>query len=177
MSEYKLYIVLTYSGTVLGRIIKYYTNAEFSHVSIALDENLEKMYSFSRINPYIFFLGGFVHEDLNSGSFKRFKNTHAAIYRLNVTKEQYMKVQEVIYNMYKNKEKYKFNIIGLFANGFNIKYERKDSFYCAEFIKYLFDLSGIDINLPELVKPNDFKDVKELKLKYKGKLNRYSKDK
>ena len=76
--------------------------------------------------------------------------------------------------MYSHKEKYKFNIIGLFANGFNIKYSKENSFYCAEFIRYLFDLADINLELPELVKPNDFKDVKQLKLKYKGKLNRYS---
>ncbi len=174
MKNYKLYIVLTYSGTIIGKIIKYYTNAEFSHVSISLDESLEKMYSFSRINPYIFFWGGFVHEELESGSFKRFKNTKAAIYSLNVSEEQYLKVQQIIYDMYSHKEKYKFNIIGLFANGFNIKYSKENSFYCAEFIRYLFDLADINLELPELVKPNDFKDVKQLKLKYKGKLNRYS---
>ena len=48
----KVYIILTYSGTFLSKIIKYYTRDEFSHVSISLDSDLKKMYSFGRLNPY-----------------------------------------------------------------------------------------------------------------------------
>ena len=58
----KIYFILTYSGTVLGRIIRFKTKRFYTHVSISLDENLEKMYSFGRINPYNCFVGGFVHE-------------------------------------------------------------------------------------------------------------------
>ena len=42
----KIYIVLTHTGTILSKIIKYWTKDEFSHVSIALDEDLKEMYSF-----------------------------------------------------------------------------------------------------------------------------------
>ena len=41
----KIYIVITYTGTALSKIIKYYLRSEFSHVSISLDENLEEMYT------------------------------------------------------------------------------------------------------------------------------------
>lgn len=45
----EVFIVLTYSGTALSTIIKKFTKDEFAHVSIALDENLEQMYSFRKI--------------------------------------------------------------------------------------------------------------------------------
>lgn len=48
----KIYIILTFTGTALSRIIKFATKVEFAHVSIALDEELNEMYSFGRINPY-----------------------------------------------------------------------------------------------------------------------------
>ena len=41
----KIYIVLTHTGTTLSKIIKTYTKDEFSHVSIALDNKLQEMYS------------------------------------------------------------------------------------------------------------------------------------
>ena len=69
----KVYIILTHTGTIVSRIIRCYTGHEFSHVSISLDEELTKMYSFGRLNPYNTFIGGFVNERLNSGTFKRFK--------------------------------------------------------------------------------------------------------
>ena len=46
----KIYLVLAHTGTTLATIIKYYTKDEFSHVSIALDDELEEMYSFGRLN-------------------------------------------------------------------------------------------------------------------------------
>ncbi len=175
MNNKKIYIVLTYTGTALAKLIKYYTHSEYSHVSISLDEELNDMYSFGRIYTYIPFIGGYVHEHLDKGTFKRFKNTEASIYELNVTDEQYEIIKNIVLNMYENKELYRFNVIGLFANGLNIKFmERQNYFYCAEFIKYLFKCANIYIDLPELTKPNDFKSVKELILTYKGKLNKYS---
>ena len=44
----KIYIILTFTGTALSRIIKLTTRVEFAHVSIALDEELKEMYSFGR---------------------------------------------------------------------------------------------------------------------------------
>lgn len=73
----KIYIVLTHTGTVLSRMIKMYTKGNFSHISIALDKELNQMYSFGRLNPYNPFWAGFVHESIYNGTFKRFKNTQA----------------------------------------------------------------------------------------------------
>ena len=92
----KMYIILTHTGTALSRIIKYYTKDEFSHISIALDDELKEMYSFGRVNPYNPFWGGFVHEYINKGTFKRFKNTRANVYSLLVTDEQYERARKVI---------------------------------------------------------------------------------
>lgn len=61
----KIYIVLTYTGTLLARIVRFYTKKKYSHVSIALDEDLSRMYSFGRLNPYNAFVGGFVREGIN----------------------------------------------------------------------------------------------------------------
>jgi len=69
----KIYIVLTYTGTILSKVIRVYTRAEYCHVSLSLDKRLRKMYSFGRLNPYNPFIGGFVHEGINVGTFKRFK--------------------------------------------------------------------------------------------------------
>ena len=172
-----IYLVLTYTGTMLAKLIKYYTHSEFSHVSIALDENLNEMYSFGRVYTYIPFLGGYVQENKYKGLFKRCKNTEAAVYVLKVSSDQYDTVKNIVKDMYKNKNDYRFNVIGLFANGLNIKFrKRKNYFYCAEFIEYLFDRADIYIDLPELARPNDFKDLKSLELTYRGKLNMYETD-
>lgn len=170
----QIYIVLTHTGTILSKIIKFYTKKEYTHVSIALDKNLKYMYSFGRLNPYNAFIGGFVHEEIDKGTFKRFKNTKSFIYTINVTDIQYKKIIENIYNFETNKEKYHFNIKGLFAAGFNKKITKDNYFYCAEFLKFVLDKSGININLPEITKPEDFAKVKNKHVIYKGYLKNYN---
>lgn len=169
----KIYIVLTYTGTILSKIIKYYTKAEYSHVSIALDENLNKMYSFGRLNAYNPFVAGFVREGINFGTFKRFKNTKASIYSVDLTNEQYKKLKRILKKICKRKDIYKFNLIGLLAVAFKKKIKRNNYFYCSEFIKYLIEESKIELKLPDLVKPNDFKNIDGLTLTYNGVLRDY----
>lgn len=170
----KIYIVLTYTGTILSRIIKLYTKAEFSHVSIALDSELKEMYSFGRLNPYNPFIGGFVHEGIGVGTFKRFKNTKTEIYSFELTIKQYNRLKKMIKKMNYEKSRYGFNIIGLFASAFNIKIRKQNCFYCSEFVKYLIEKCRLGIELPKLIKPNDFKKIDSLNLIYKGNLREYN---
>lgn len=169
----KVYIVLTYTGTTLSKIVRLYTRKEFSHVSLSLDKKLKKMYSFGRLNPYIPFIGGFVHESINDGTFKRFHKTVCEVYSYDVSDEQYEIISDIIRDMYREKEKYKFNVIGLFIVPLKVSYKRNKYFYCAEFVKYLFDSAGIDLNLKEPTKPYDFHDLEGSKVLYKGLLKKY----
>ena len=169
----KIYIILTYTGTILSKIIKCYTKDEFSHVSIALDPQLKQMYSFGRLNPYNPFWGGFVHEGINIGTFKRFSRTKAKIYSLEINDEQYEKLKYAIFYIKKLRRYYKFNTLGLFAVGIKMKIKNEKSFYCAEFVKHVLDKAKIKTELPDLVKPEDFKQIKNMKLEYDGLLKFY----
>ena len=50
------------------------------------------MYSFGRLNAYNPFIGGFVHESPKYGTFKRFKNTKAKIYSIEVDDRVYNEI-------------------------------------------------------------------------------------
>lgn len=171
----KIYIVLSQTGTLLSKIIKVYTKAEYGHVSLALDKELNEMYSFGRLNAYNPFIGGFVQEGINFGTFKRFKNTQSEIYSIEVTSEQYNLIKEEIERIKKNKSNYSFNFIGLLCAGVNYRLERKNSFYCAEFVKHLTDKANLKLELPSIIKPIDFKiKIKNKELTYKGALKNYN---
>ena len=169
-----IYIVLTHTGTNLSKLIKSYTKDEFSHVSIALDRELKQMYSFGRLNPYNPIWGGFVHESIENGTFKRFCNTKTKIYSLAITEEQYKDIENSINRINKEKKQYTFNILGLFAAGFRKKITVNKSFYCAEFVKYVLEEGKVKTNLPEVAKPEDFKEIENLKEIYSGFLKKYS---
>lgn len=173
----KIYIVLTHTGTTLSRIIKRFTKDEFSHVSISLDSNLKEMYSFGRLEPYNPFWGGFVHEYIDRGTFKRFYKTKTKIYSMQITDEQYEKAKNAIYKIEQEKENYKFNIIGLLAVGFHKKIGKEYSFYCAEFVKYVMEKADIKTNLPDIVKPEDFKMLDNIEEIYSGLLRKYQSSK
>lgn len=174
----KIYIILTHTGTVLSNIIKSYTKDEFSHISISLDADLTQMYSFGRLNPYNPFWGGFVHEELNKGTYKRFKKTRANVYSLFVSDEQYEKLKQRINYFNDNKEKYRFNIKGLFFVSIKKQIRRKNSFYCAEFVRHVLRFSGVPTNhLPAIIRPENFKDLEGLHLEYQGLFRKYKKKK
>lgn len=50
----------------------------------------------------------------------------------------------------------------------------RHSFYCAEFVKYLLEKARVKNNLPEIIKPEDFKRLDNIRLEYKGSLCEYS---
>ena len=169
----EIYIVLTHTGTALSGIVKYYTKKKYTHVSIALDSDLKELYSFGRLNPYNPYKGGFIHEELNKGTFARFKNTISAVYLLTITNNQYKRICSMIEEMKEDKSRYKFNIIGLFLVSINKKYKRENRFYCAEFVKYILESSLNKKLLPEIVKPMDFLELKNISLVYEGLLMNY----
>ena len=169
----KIYIVLTYTGTILSKLVRGYTGKEYAHVSIALDKDLDEMYSFGRLNPYIPFIGGFVHESIDHGTFKRFYKTKTKIYSLEVNDEQYKKIVETIDDFNANRETYRFNVLGLFLVAVHLKLKREKCFYCAEFVKYVLDNSDLEVDLPEIVKPDDFNKIDNLQEIYTGILRQY----
>ena len=165
--------MLSHTGTILSHCVKAYTGDTYSHVSISLDKSLEHMYSFGRTNPYNPFWGSFVQESPNYGTFKRFKNTKVSLYSLDVTDTEYNNIKKVIKDFEKNKEDYRFNTIGLFAVMLHVNVKRKNHYYCAEFVKYVLDNSNVKTDLPDLVKPEDFKNIKGIECIYTGQLRDY----
>ena len=170
----KIYIILSFTGTILSRIVRLWTHKKYCHTSISLDKDLEHMYSFGRVNPYCPFIGSFVHESPKWGTFKRFKNTKSLIISIDVDQKQYEKAEEVINEFIKNGQKYyKFNDRGVIFAAFNKRIKQKNKFYCSEFVKYVLDEANIKNNLPEVIKPMDFLKMNKYDVIYEGYLRDY----
>lgn len=170
----KIYIVLSFSGSLPSRLIRLWTKDEYCHVSLALDEELNDLYSFGRKGSYNIFNGGFVKEGLDRGVFKRFKKTKTAIYSLEVSRLQYRRVVKEIEKFKQDKDKYRYDMIGVLSVALKKPFRRENYFYCSDFVKYIIEKARIDLDLPEVVKPMDFKQEK-LDLVYKGLLRDYKK--
>ena len=83
-----------------------------------------------------------------------------------------MRPTKIIKKIDLDKKSYRFIIIGLFAVALHLKIKREKSFYCAEFVKYVLDKSRVKTDLPEPIKPEDFKAL-NAKVIYAGLLRDY----
>lgn len=173
----KIYIMVSFTGTILSRLVKIFTRRKYSHSSVSLDKPFNELFSFGRLNPYNPVSGGFVKEEITAGTYKRFKHTICRIYELEVTQEQYDKLKTCVYDFYENKEYYKFNIIGLITVMFNKPVTREHKYFCSQFVsKALLDAGIHDFNKDiGLVKPIEFETIPNLVLIYEGKLQEYPK--
>ena len=172
----QVYIVISQTGTVLSRILKFITHAEYNHVSIALKRDLELMYSFGRINPYFPFWGGFVVESPNFGTFKRFFNTKVVVLALDIDDERYNRIKSHIDRMVISSKSYKYNYLGLCLAAFKIAYKGHNSFYCSEFVRDVLQKVNVEgVNgLEGIIKPVDFLCLPGTDCIYQGKLADYS---
>ena len=171
----KIYIILSFTGTILSRVVRIWTRKKYSHTSISLDKDLEQMYSFGRVYPYYPFIGSFVHESPKWGTFKRFKKTKSLIISIDVTDEQYNKAKAEIETFIKNgREYYRFNDRGVVYAAFNHQKKQKNKYYCSEFVKHILDTAGIENRLPEIIKPMDFLNLEKYDVVYEGYLRNYN---
>ena len=169
-----IYIILSHSGTIMSRIVRLYTRYKYSHVSISLDKNMTKMYSFGRKKVYNPFNGGFTVESKDGIFYRTFKNTKCSIIELSITKEQYNNLKKILDSYNENKDVYKYDIIGVILRAVNIKVNRKNYFYCTKFIKEVLEDSDIYHFEEDFVKPKYFMELPNIKIIYTGKLSSYS---
>lgn len=169
----KIYLILSHSGTLMSNIVRLYTRYKYSHVSISLDKKISNMYSFGRKNVYNIFDGGFVIQNKKSKFYKKFKNTKCIILELNVTKEQYDKLYNILERYKDNIDMYKYDIMGVFLRPFNIKINREYYYYCTKFVKEVLENSNIYKFNSDFIKPKDFLSIPNNKIIYKGNLLSY----
>lgn len=172
----QVYIVVSQTGTILSRILKFITHAEYNHVSIALKPDLQLMYSFGRLNPYFPFWGGFVVESPNFGTFKRFFNTKVVVLALDIDDDRYGRIKSHIDKMLISPKSYKYNYLGLCLAAFKIAHRGHNAFYCSEFVRDVLqkvDVEGID-SFEDIIKPVDFLSLPGTDCIYQGKLADYS---
>ncbi len=171
----QIYVVISQTGTLLSRILKYITGAEYNHASISLSEDLTTMYSFGRRHPYNPFWGGFVIESPHTGTFKRFSDTKVLVLSVHIGHEQYAELRNVLEAMWKRRKKYRYNYVGLCLAYFHITWKRKNCYYCSEFVGELLikgRVDGVECLHSSIIQPIHFLRLPHRQL-YCGKLREY----
>lgn len=174
-AEQSVFILLTNTGTLFTKMIQTYTKAPYNHASISFDRELSELYSFGRKHPNNPLNGGFVKEDIKTGTYSKYPNTTCVIYELRVTEREVEKMQRVLQLFIRKHQKYLYNILGVISITLKEPVEFSNSYFCSQFVAEILQRSGIKIwnKLPALVTPDDFRQSERLQLIYEGKLSEY----
>lgn len=174
-AQQSVFILLTNTGTLFTKLIQGYTRAPYNHASISFNRDLSEMYSFGRKHPNNPLNGGFVKEDIKTGTFSKYPNTTCVIYELHVTEREIEKMKRVLHIFIRSRNKYLYNILGVVGVALKEPIEFSNSYFCSQFVAEILDRSGIKLwdKLPALVTPDDFRQSDRLKLIYEGKLSEY----
>ena len=169
-----IYLVFTKTGTWLSRLISVFSDIRYPHASLSFDSSFTRMYSFGRINPDNPFSGGFVVENLHDGVYKRSSNCRCLIFKVKVTNEQYKLLQSYIEDFTKEREKYRYNFLGLCGILFNWPLKRKNYYFCSQFVSEALIKSKVlkTVKAPELTRTDDLYAIKNKELIYEGLVDR-----
>ncbi|ERI93076.1 hypothetical protein HMPREF1982_01897 [Clostridiales bacterium oral taxon 876 str. F0540] len=165
-----VYLIFSKTGTWLSRALNVFSDTKYVHASISFDDSFNKMYSFGRTNPSNPFSGGFVEENLFDGVYKNNPSSECIIYKVKITNKQYNLLLSEIQSFQNEKERYRYNFLGLFGILVNRPIKRKDYYFCSQFVSEVLMKSEIYYThkTPELVKTSDLFSLDNKELIYEG---------
>lgn len=168
-----IYIIFSYSGTIPSKLIRKFTRKKYTHVSIAIDDNITTtMYSFARKYIYNPFNSGFVLESVNRGLLAKLTNVPCKIYKVNVSEKKYLKLKKILHRFVMKKNILKYNYIGLLSPLLHIPLAPKNSYFCSQFVSEILIDSGI-LKLdkkPIYMSPGDLEKYIASEILYEGNL-------
>lgn len=165
-----LYIMLTKTGSMVSKIVSFFTKTEYTHTSLAFDEAMEELYSSARKNGIKMFPAGPTKESLYRGFFGIKNDIPCVIFALDVDEEVYDKARAEIDYFMEHIDEYKFSAWGIIACRFGIAWERKNKFFCSQFVAEILTRSGaVSFDKPNcLVHPRDYQKLPRMKKIFEG---------
>lgn len=141
-----IYIVISETGTKIGKFIRYMTGEKYNHVSISLSPSLQPLYAFSRFYIQKPFYGGFTEE-----SWLRYQQhspcLDIVVYKVPITNQQKTRLTHYLEYLDEHRKQYRYSLLGA-ANCYfpKMNYQPIDKYTCLGFaIKLLKDLDYLPL--------------------------------
>lgn len=136
-NKYTLSVLFVNYEDFWSKVVYYVLGRGYGHASIGVDQNgvdqNDEVY-------WSFNFKGFRKE-------KPKKNeaivSKSVCYKLSVTKEEYDKVVEMIEEFQSRRFEWKYNLAGLLLSRINIKRQKKDHYFCSEFVAEMLQRANI----------------------------------
>ena len=168
----KIYILLSRTGTLPSRLIHLSLGGAFTHASIALTPETDKLFSFARRTLHNPLNAGFILEDTQTFVFAKHPEGICAVYALDVSEDAYKNMEKILCSFILEKHRYGYNFLGAIPSKLGIKWSRKYHFTCSQFVAFVLYASNA-AKLPKhysLMMPNDFLDIENITQIYSGKI-------
>lgn len=173
-----IYILLTRPVSMVSDIIQLSTRDQYTHASISFESSLSPLYSFGRKYTHFPLPAGYKDERLDEGYYKKYENIPCALYEIQVEDSLYLKAKRRADEMYERVDYYRFNVLSLALCRFNITVNRKRHYFCSQFVSEVLEKSGADFlpKPPALMRPQDFTEIPQLRLVYRGSIKKMIRD-
>lgn len=174
MTAVSIYVVLSRSSTVLSRTIRLATRDEYTHAALALDADLELMFSFGRRRASNPFVGCFKRERLDDDLYRGMDRLPGVVIEVPVTAGQRDAVGARVAEFLLDSHTYAYNAPGLVTGLLGRGSEDDRRFFCSEFVYHVLRDAGVcDLGVPRWkVRPQTLLDVPGAVV-YRGDLKRY----
>ena len=168
-----VYIVLSRTGTIFSRLIGLYTKDEYNHSAIAFDSSLKVMYSFGRNKRFNIFDNGFKAENFHEGLYVYFPNAKCCVLEVPVSDQEYDAMQEEVQSFIKQKNSYRYNLLGVIIYPIGFRLKRDKHYFCSEFVSRVMTRCQDWNAIPEKTKPMDFYRKYNERLIYEGNILKF----
>jgi hypothetical protein len=142
--KHDLYVMISRTDTGMGKIIRYFTDYPYNHVSLSLDPNLDEWVSFARYARDVPLAGGFVRENADR-FFASGGSIHVRIYRLEISEIRFRILRNVFAQAGKPDCGLIYNSFGALASGLNMQFPVSGAYTCLEFANAVLEQSHCTI--------------------------------
>ena len=166
----KLYLFLSRTDSIASKIVHFFTKTTYTHASLSFDEDCVYLYSSGRKKGFKMFPAGPTRESLYRGFFGRDDHTPCVLYSFDVPDEVFDKARAEIEYFMEHNDDYKFSAWGIIACKFGIRWERKNKYFCSQFVAEILTRSGaVSLGKPScLVHPRDYQKIEGLTKHFEG---------
>jgi len=170
MSQNHIYVLISRTQTKFARCIRLLGKVQYNHSSIALDENFEKLYSFSRPQHRAIFLGKLVRETLDRFLLNKNFVIPVVVFKIPVSAEKHDEIREHMNDIMCDDE-YMYNLFSVMTYPFTRGFSVYKTFNCTEFAAYILQKINIELAKPLYqYKPDDFLTLLEPYNHFEGDL-------
>lgn len=163
-----IYIVLSRTSTKISKVIRIFTNSQFNHVSISLDENLNQIYGFTRQQYQTPFLGRLVKESITHYTLNKEDEVPIKVYKIPVSDEMYTHVNNKVLEIFNDPE-YIYNLFSVISYPITKGFETYKAFSCIEFAMMILKEIGFEVEKPfHQYMPDDLQSILKECLFYEG---------